>query len=515
MRGQRGLSHIVVPWADLSIEKMTNSWEAARASLGSLSGSSSSGNSNITLRHEPHHSKQKQSPKYQQSPSGPASLSALIEAAAAPPPLEVSNEPYDYFDTTVNANVIAERTNSLRRLRRAGYANRSFMYHGEYPPIGMVDDGYEDDTGPGGGGGGGRLPYYVEPTYRSLEYDRRQRRRHSVHQLANFNPSSKLDDLRQRFDEYNSSAAVPRGAYYGYYTLDRHKSRQARPMMVAANPLPAPNAYGKAFAFGQSASRYSGSRSLDRVLVEEEREQRKGPKRGSRSSQGSTDSNNSTHSASSGSLLLTVANLENFAKIHRKSTAGGGGSKLEAAAGSSRTLERYLSSTLDLVPHPHPGTLGRRSRYSSNILLHHQEDDPDVHHPADHAAIDYRKDAHHHIGGSAIVPIDEISIDEGEGDGSERQLQLAGMGTGGGGPSHVSPFRSLKGKDPDSVSVASSTHFTMVNGIGGPQRVIKTGICSSGGHQITILIITMSIIFMIGICSAVFLLEMRARDMPK
>uniref|UniRef100_A0A182WJY9 Uncharacterized protein n=1 Tax=Anopheles minimus TaxID=112268 RepID=A0A182WJY9_9DIPT len=486
---------------------MTNSWEAARASLGSLSGSSSSTQTN-TLQ-QPQHSKQKQQ-KYLPT-SGPAVLSSVVVPAVLPG----ATEPYDYFDTTVNANAIAERTNSLRRLRRAGYANRSFMYHGEYP-IATGDDGYGEDTG----GVVGRLPYYVEPTYRSLEYDRRQRRRHSVHQLANFNPSSKLDDLRQRFDEYSSSAAVPRGAYYGYYTLDRHKklSRQ-----MASNPLP-PITYGKAFSFGQSA-RYSGSRSLDRVLVEEEREQRKGPKRGSRSSQGSTDSNNSTHSASSGSLLLTVANLENFAKIHRKSTTGGsrgGGhhSKLDGGAGS-RTLERYLSSTLDLVPH-HPGTLGRRSRYNSNILLPHQsiddddenEDDDRNVHPADHAAIDYRKDAHH-IGNSAIVPIDEISIDEGEGsgNGSERQLQLATVGPGG-GASLVSPFRSLKGKDPDSVSVASSTHFTMVNGIGGPQRVIKTGICSSG-HQITILIVTMSIIFMIGICSAVFLLEMRAREMPK
>ncbi|XP_053675411.1 uncharacterized protein LOC128725676 [Anopheles nili] len=479
--------------------QMTNSWEAARASLGSLSGSNSSTKSN-TQQQQPQ-TKQKQH-KYL-----PASGTAAVSTVVAAPSDAVA---YDYFDTTFNANAIAERTNSLRRLRRAGYANRSFMYHGEYP-LEIRDDGYGDDTG----GGGGRLPYFAEPTYRSLEYDRRQRRRHSVHQLANFNPTSKLDDLRQRFDEYNSSAAVPRGAYYGYYTLDRHKkpSRQAM-----TNPLP-PVVYGKAFSFGQSA-RYSGSRSLDRVLVEEEREQRKGPKRGSRSSQGSTDSNNSTHSASSGSLLLTVANLENFAKIHRKSTAGSGYSKHDGVSGN-RTLERYLSSTLDLVPH-HPGTIGRRSRYNSNILLPHRsvddedddnEDEDDVH-PADHAAIDYRKDAHH-IVGSTIVPIDEISIDEGEGsgNGSERQLQLAGPGTGA-GASLVSPFRSLKGKDPDTVSVASSTHFTMVNGIGGPQRVIKTGICSSG-HQITILIVTMSIIFMIGICSAVFLLEMRAREMPK
>lgn len=56
------------------------------------------------------------------------------------------------------------------------------------------------------------------------------------------------------------------------------------------------------------------------------------------------------------------------------------------------------------------------------------------------------------------------------------------------------------------MSLASSTHFTMVNGIGGPQRVAKDGLCSRG-HQITVLIITMSLMFLIGISAAVFMLE--------
>jgi hypothetical protein len=63
-----------------------------------------------------------------------------------------------------------------------------------------------------------------------------------------------------------------------------------------------------------------------------------------------------------------------------------------------------------------------------------------------------------------------------------------------------------KTKDLDAISIASSTHFTVVNGMGGPQRVPKSGFCSRG-HQITILIVTMSIVFLIGISAAVFMLE--------
>ncbi|KAG4079647.1 hypothetical protein HA402_010427 [Bradysia odoriphaga] len=71
----------------------------------------------------------------------------------------------------------------------------------------------------------------------------------------------------------------------------------------------------------------------------------------------------------------------------------------------------------------------------------------------------------------------------------------------------------IKTKDLDTISTASSTHFTVVNGMGGPQRVAKDGLCSRG-HQITVLILTMSLMFLIGISAAVFMLEMRAKKMP-
>lgn len=61
-------------------------------------------------------------------------------------------------------------------------------------------------------------------------------------------------------------------------------------------------------------------------------------------------------------------------------------------------------------------------------------------------------------------------------------------------------------KDIDSISMASSTHFTVVNGIGRPPKVPKSGLCDRG-HQITVLIVTMSIFFMIGISLAVYFME--------
>ncbi len=67
----------------------------------------------------------------------------------------------------------------------------------------------------------------------------------------------------------------------------------------------------------------------------------------------------------------------------------------------------------------------------------------------------------------------------------------------------------IKTKDLDTMSMASSTHFTVVNGMGGPQRVAKDGLCSRG-HQITVLILTMSLMFLIGISAAVFMLESKS-----
>lgn len=68
----------------------------------------------------------------------------------------------------------------------------------------------------------------------------------------------------------------------------------------------------------------------------------------------------------------------------------------------------------------------------------------------------------------------------------------------------------IKTKDLDTMSMASSTHFTVVNGMGGPQRVAKDGLCSRG-HQITVLILTMSLMFLIGISAAVFMLESKLK----
>lgn len=187
-----------------------------------------------------------------------------------------------------------------------------------------------------------------------------------------------------------------------------------------------------------------------------------GIKRGSRSSQGSTDSNHSSHvsqfyllkngkklifffsqSASSGSLLLTAANLENFARIHHNQH-------------KNKPLNPYIKEEdgNDI------------SAYAANITMN-----PDVGCTEKNAR---------------VPDIDTITIDI---------------------PSDV--FRSKltrNAKDFDSISLASSTHFTVVNGIGRPPKVPKSGLCDRG-HQITVLIVTMSIFFMIGISLAVYFME--------
>ncbi|XP_043063652.1 rho GTPase-activating protein gacU isoform X2 [Drosophila ficusphila] len=161
-------------------------------------------------------------------------------------------------------------------------------------------------------------------------------------------------------------------------------------------------------------------------------------KRGSRSSQGSSDSNNSTRSAASGSLLLTAANLERFAEIHKKQ-------------------ERHNKM---LMP-GHPSS----SNYNANLTLATGQD--------------------------AVITID------------------------GQQPSEVDPnLQYVKTKDLDTVSIASSMHFTMVNGEGGPPKKPKRGLCDRG-RQVTVLIVSMSTIFMLLIMGMVYALEMRARDMPK
>lgn len=88
-------------------------------------------------------------------------------------------------------------------------------------------------------------------------------------------------------------------------------------------------------------------------------------------------------------------------------------------------------------------------------------------------------------------------------------ITAAASASADGSPSTVISIGSVAGggaKEADAMSLASSTHFTMVNGVGGPQRKHKSSLCDRG-HQITVLILTMSAIFLIGICGAVFMLE--------
>ncbi|XP_012272845.1 uncharacterized protein LOC105695653 isoform X2 [Orussus abietinus] len=65
-------------------------------------------------------------------------------------------------------------------------------------------------------------------------------------------------------------------------------------------------------------------------------------------------------------------------------------------------------------------------------------------------------------------------------------------------------------KPMDTASVASSTHFTVVNGLGRPPTVYRKSWCAR--NQLTVLICTMSFLFMVALFTAVLYMEMRARD---
>ncbi|XP_015605884.1 uncharacterized protein LOC107272844 isoform X2 [Cephus cinctus] len=65
-------------------------------------------------------------------------------------------------------------------------------------------------------------------------------------------------------------------------------------------------------------------------------------------------------------------------------------------------------------------------------------------------------------------------------------------------------------KPVDTASVASSTHFTVVNGLGRPTKVYKKSWCAR--NQLTVLICTMSFLFMVGLLAGILYMEMRARD---
>lgn len=65
-------------------------------------------------------------------------------------------------------------------------------------------------------------------------------------------------------------------------------------------------------------------------------------------------------------------------------------------------------------------------------------------------------------------------------------------------------------KQIDTASVASSTHFTVVNGLGRPITVYRKSWCAR--NQLTVLVCTMSFLFMVGLLAGILYMEMRARD---
>ncbi|XP_011161081.1 uncharacterized protein LOC105196710 [Solenopsis invicta] len=65
-------------------------------------------------------------------------------------------------------------------------------------------------------------------------------------------------------------------------------------------------------------------------------------------------------------------------------------------------------------------------------------------------------------------------------------------------------------KQMDTASVASSTHFTVVNGLGRPATVYRKSWCAR--NQLTVLVCTMSFLFMVGLLAGILYMEMRARD---
>ncbi|XP_005181853.2 protein roadkill [Musca domestica] len=199
-----------------------------------------------------------------------------------------------------------------------------------------------------------------------------------------------------------------------------------------------------------------------------------GNKRGSRSSQGSSDSNNSTRSAASGSLLLTAANLERMTEIQRKQ--------------EKQQHSRHNTHTNAAAAAP-------SSVYSANLLHATSR-------AGDHQYHQYQLAT---VSGEYVADVDQPDN------------VAAGKGMAGGKHTAIDidpNLNFIKTKDLDTVSIASSMHFTMVNGEAGANKKTKKGLCDRG-RQVTVLIISMSTIFLLLIMGMVYALEMRAREMPQ
>lgn len=71
-------------------------------------------------------------------------------------------------------------------------------------------------------------------------------------------------------------------------------------------------------------------------------------------------------------------------------------------------------------------------------------------------------------------------------------------------PSFVNDLDETKKTEPDNISVASSMHFTVVN-MNTSSNVKRRSFCQK--HQLTVLVVTMSVVFTIGILAAIIFVE--------
>lgn len=139
--------------------------------------------------------------------------------------------------------------------------------------------------------------------------------------------------------------------------------------------------------------------------------------------------------------MLTAANLERFAEIHKKQER-------------QQKLQQHLPSV-------HGQSNNSSANYNANLAL-----------ASNSSSSGNAKDAVIAIDGSLTDP----------------NLQY------------------VRTKDLDTVSIASSMHFTMVNGEPGGAKKQKRGLCDRG-RQVTVLIISMSTIFLLLIMGMVYALE--------
>ncbi|KAK6620530.1 hypothetical protein RUM43_010822 [Polyplax serrata] len=76
---------------------------------------------------------------------------------------------------------------------------------------------------------------------------------------------------------------------------------------------------------------------------------------------------------------------------------------------------------------------------------------------------------------------------------------------------HSLKYGPMLEKPLDAQSIASSTHFTLVNGVTLPKKPLSP--CCTKSRQLPVLIITMTTILFCGILAAILLVEMRAMEL--